>query len=614
MKTNNQLRSLSFLGLLVCTLLGLSACAEAVSDEAGSVEAEDTSITDAPSPEADNAESEEEVSAPDIVPQEDGVDTALADSQDSANDAVVEDVNGDAWSPTANPYQEGGLLASYSGYETFVDELTEKSEEILVPLFQRLDRRVDFPSLDAGFGEHSAPGKLRVEWSGAFLAESSGEYTFKITAGDSVRFRMNEEVIAEEWDTGTYTTVTVTVLLNEGWHPLVLEYENSEDGSLIVLSARVPGGWMEAIPSNLLGSATTTPSGEAPLSLPELKVEEVWAYGANLSMTGSTAVKVSAQWTSFDGVKGDVLGTLDQFHSKHSISLVLTPGVSYNVVVYVTDLWGREFQTVPLPIQTPDPGEFVLGGLYGSYYDGAEFNALLMHRLDPQINFPQDTDGDPNGSFATPMGGNTFSIRWSGAIWIADTGTYTLYVGSSDGHRFQLDGETIFDDWEIQDLSFSQLTLELSQGWHPVQLEYFEATGAAAVSLEWESVELGIARKPIPAENLGNSYSFENNQIDPDVLEFTGNANGATSATFSWRATELCTALLFYRIVDDFTQEIITPEVSIPFDVPATGWKWRVSEIEDGGLLVGRVVIKDLLQNSDSSDEVKFEIEGEEDN
>ena len=83
---------------------------------------------------------------------------------------------------------------------------------------------------------------------------------------------------------------------------------------------------------------------------------------------------------------------------------------------------------------------------------------------------------------------------------------------------------------------------------------------------------------------------------------------------FQWTASELSTAILFYRIVDGFTQEILAPEVSIPLDVPSTGWKWTIPEIEEGGELVGRVVVKDLLQNSAASNEVKFEIEGEMDN
>ena len=331
-------------------------------------------------------------------------------------------------------------------------------------------------------------------------------------------------------------------------------------------------------------------------------------------MKGTTAVKISAQWTSFDGVKGTVPGNLDQYHSDQSVTLTLSPGVKYDVVVLIEDVWGREYQTVPLPIQTPDPGEFVLGGLYGSYYDGAEFNSLIMHRLDPQIRLPEDMDGNPNGSFATPMGGNTFSIRWTGAIWVAETGTYTIYVGGNEGYRFTMDGELLFDNWEESSGEFSQITEELSQGWHPIQLDYFEATGAASITLEWESVELGIERMPIPSDNLGNSYGFENDEKDPEILTFSGQAQGATSATFEWTASELSTAILFYRIVDGFTQEILAAEVSIPLDIPATGWKWTIPEIEEGGELVGRVVVKDLLQNSAASEEVKFEIEGDMDN
>ena len=516
---------------------------------------------------------------------------------------------GEGLEPTSIPYTGGGLLGRYS--ERGLDE---NEAPILTPLFQRLDAAIDFPGSDASFAEHAPTNSLTVEWEGGFYAGETGEYEFQLTAADSGSVSLHGEKRIEFAETGAYTTEKGKVLLNEGWHPIAVEYQSGNNTALAVLSVRTPGAFMQTVRSDQLGVPAIPPEEEPPLGLEAIQVEEIWAYGANISMQGTTAVKLSAEWTSFDGVKGTVPGNLDQYHSDQSVTLTLSPGVKYDVIVRIEDVWGREYQTVPLPIQTPDPGEFVLGGLYGSYYDGAEFNSLVMHRLDPQIRLPEDMDGNPNGSFATPMGGNTFSIRWTGAIWVAETGTYTLYVGGNEGYRFSLDGELLFDKWEGASGEFSQITEELSQGWHPIQLDYVEATGPASITLEWESVELGIERMPIPSENLGNSYSFENDEKDPEILTFSGQAQGATSAMFQWTASELSTAILFYRIVDGFTQEILAPEVSIPLDVPSTGWKWTIPEIEEGGELVGRVVVKDLLQNSAASNEVKFEIEGEMDN
>lgn len=612
---DSMTKVLKYSTLLLCILTCFAGCQDSATSDEGAVSpASDTADTNDSVSDAQN-EADTDVISPladalsDVEVTPDVTDDAQADVSDTVD---IEELSDTTILAADIPFQEGGLLGVYQS-PSFGEE-GERLTGQWSKRFVRLDPSVDFPGIDASFSEHGTDGVLRVEWAGAFYAEISGEYTFKVTGNDSFRFRLHGEELMEEWDTNEYATASVTLELQKGWHPLELEYESSPGTALMVFSCRKPNGYMEVVPTNLLGTPAIPPTGEDPLGLVEIQVEEVWAYGANLSMKGNTAVKVVAQWTSFDGVKGDVPGTLDQFHSEQAISLILSPGVSYDVVVLVTDVWGREYQTVPLPVQTPDPGEFVLGGLYGSYYDGSEFNSLLMHRLDPQIRLPEDTDGNPNGSFGTPMGGNTFSIRWSGAIWVAETGTYTLYVGGNDGYRFTIDGELLFDSWEVQEANFSQNTAELSQGWHPIQLEYFEATGAASITLEWESPELGIERAPIPSTNLGNSYSFENDEQSPAIFDFSGQANGATSATFEWRASELCTAILFYRIVDDFTQEIIAPEVSIPFDVPATGWKWTVQEIEDGGELVGRVVVKDLLQNSDSSEEVKFEIEGEMEN
>ena len=612
-------------GLLTCGLLA-SGCAEE-SPGAGSSDSNpvgdgnDGAVNSPNDATLSDAGSSADVSIPETSKLDGGTSDgflesdAEADGIESAdiqpNDTTdVEQLSDTVQESNPDPFTAGGLIASYFT-PTLTEEGTRDQENPWTRLFMRLDSVIDFPGIDASFGDYSVDAPLRVEWEGAFKAEKTGTYTLQVTGANSFRLSLHGEVIAEAWDTGTYSTQQHTVELQSGWHPILLEYEGTDDSSLVVLSAKRPGGFMEVISTEHLGVPAIPDNQEPALTLMDVQVEEIWAYGANISMRGSTAIKAEAQWTSLDGIKGTVPSSLDQFHSSQSISLVLTPGVSYSVVVKITDIWGREYQTVPLPVQTPDPGEFVIGGLYGSYYDGSEFNSLLMHRIDPQVRLPEDTDGNPNGSFATPMGGNTFSIRWSGAIWVAETGTYTLYVGGNDGYRFLLDGELVFDSWVVQDANFSQITQELSQGWHPIQLEYFEATGAASITLEWESMELGIERAPIPPENLGNSYIFENNEADPSILSFSGQAAGATSATFEWTTSELCTSILFYRIVDGFTQEIIVPETSLSFDVPASGWKWTFQEIEDGGELVGRVVVKDLLQNSDASEEVKFEIEGE---
>ena len=199
---------------------------------------------------------------------------------------------------TAVPYTAGGLLGRYSERGT-----NEEGETTITPLFERLDAVVDFPGEDASFGEHAPVNGLEVSWEGGFFAESAGEYEFQLTAADtgSIAFG-NDEILSFE-DTGSYTTEKAKISLSEGWHPIRVHYRSGNNTALVVLSVRAPGAFMEAVQSNLLGVPSIPPESEPPLGLDTIQVEEIWAYGANVSMKGTTAVKISAQWTSFDGIE-----------------------------------------------------------------------------------------------------------------------------------------------------------------------------------------------------------------------------------------------------------------------------------------------------------------------
>ena len=60
----------------------------------------------------------------------------------------------------------------------------------------------------------------------------------------------------------------------------------------------------------------------------------------------------------------------------------------------------------------------------------------------------------------------------------------------------------------------------------------------------------------------------------------------------------MCTAVLIYRILDEFTREVISSEKALSFDIPANGWKRTVHRIEDEGARIGRIIVKYLLPNA----------------
>lgn len=84
------------------------------------------------------------------------------------------------------------------------------------------------------------------------------------------------------------------------------------------------------------------------------------------------------------------------------------------------------------------------------------------------------------------VGANEFSAGWAGQFQFKK-GTYKFFAGADDGVSVQIDRALVLDDWS--DGSFREREFKYTfeeEGTHLIELEYYENTGAAKVSLRWE--------------------------------------------------------------------------------------------------------------------------------
>ncbi|UCG94681.1 MAG: hypothetical protein JSW13_02700, partial [Candidatus Aerophobus sp.] len=93
-----------------------------------------------------------------------------------------------------------------------------------------------------------------------------------------------------------------------------------------------------------------------------------------------------------------------------------------------------------------------------------------------------------------------FSIRWSGELKMDKSDLYKIMIESDDGVRFWIDNKLVIDDWKDHNLLRNEAQMALESGWHPIKIEYYEGTGAAAISLMWSSNS--IAEQIIPTASL----------------------------------------------------------------------------------------------------------------
>jgi hypothetical protein len=124
------------------------------------------------------------------------------------------------------------------------------------------------------------------------------------------------------------------------------------------------------------------------------------------------------------------------------------------------------------------------GGVKAQYYNGMNFDNLVLTRIDPQINFNW---GDP-GSPDTSVNVDQFSARWTGEVEAAFTETYTFYTNSDDGARLWINGVQLVDSWVDQGATEHSGKIDLVAGTtYSLIMEYYENTGGAVAELRWSS-------------------------------------------------------------------------------------------------------------------------------
>ena len=124
------------------------------------------------------------------------------------------------------------------------------------------------------------------------------------------------------------------------------------------------------------------------------------------------------------------------------------------------------------------------GGVKAQYYNGMNFENLVLTRIDPQINFNWGDPGSPDASVNVDQ----FSARWTGEVEAAFTETYTFYTSSDDGARLWVNGVQLVDSWIDQGTTEHSGKIDLVAGnTYSFVMEYYENGGGAVAQLRWSS-------------------------------------------------------------------------------------------------------------------------------
>jgi len=130
------------------------------------------------------------------------------------------------------------------------------------------------------------------------------------------------------------------------------------------------------------------------------------------------------------------------------------------------------------------------GGLTGSYHAGAGFERLVATRVDPRIDVAvPSTAREPNRRIhpALPPAGPV-SVRWEGAVEVAEPGDHLFQLFSNGGIRMWVDGRLVADHWRQGWLPWKDLArVALAKGRHALKVEWSKDQGMETVQLLWKT-------------------------------------------------------------------------------------------------------------------------------
>lgn len=133
--------------------------------------------------------------------------------------------------------------------------------------------------------------------------------------------------------------------------------------------------------------------------------------------------------------------------------------------------------------QPPQTGNAVgapLNVWRGEYFTNVTLSGLpTLVRNDEELAFNWGTRGP-----AEQIGAERFAVRWTRTLSLSP-GRYQFAATVDDGVRLWVAGQPVLDDWRVHSVRTLRAEVMIVGGATPVQMEYFENTGAAVARLTW---------------------------------------------------------------------------------------------------------------------------------
>ena len=160
-------------------------------------------------------------------------------------------------------------------------------------------------------------------------------------------------------------------------------------------------------------------------------------------------------------------------------------------------------------VPPPSPSTFTTDFYYSPGSGSSPgFGTLTHTNQQSTINQNWGSGGPGNG-----VGNNDFQVKWTGEIYALSAGIHNFRSIADDGVRLYIDGQLIINDWTNHGATNRYGSIFLDEGYHNLEMHFYEDGGGASVSLYWTPP--GLAESLVTASvNLGS-------WVTPDVYSDT---------------------------------------------------------------------------------------------
>ena len=381
----------------------------------------------------------------------------------------------------------------------------------------------DESAVDYDWGHHAPASGLpldhfSVRWTALLLFEED-TYLFKTYTDDGVRLWVDGVVVVDRWHDQDVTLYEQQVSLSVGYHSVRVEYYENIGNAVAKLwwehytepSAPIPTAtdWLaeyfdnrnlEGMPVRVCRETAIDHDwrDKRPAAgLPRDNFSVRWAAD-KLFDAGTYVFKTYTD----DGVRLWLDGALivDRWYDQHATLCEQEVSVSAgihslrmehydNIGNATAMLWWERLGGPAVP------------SLWRAEYFGNPWliGAPVLTREETDINYDWG-DAAP----VPQVGADEFSVRWTSTIFFGESTSYTFFATSDDGVRVWVDGGLLIDAWADQSATTASAVRYVTEGDHPVIVEYYDRSGTASVKVWWQKES-----EPAPTVTPGPGQSLE---------------------------------------------------------------------------------------------------------